>query len=163
MADYPADIKAPLPSSAPAAPHPALPGYTAVPASPAESVLTYLPDTAHAPGAGGQPEPHSEPRTIVKLLRVGVATLVGPPLLVGVLAVAAAGAMVFGLGKVLEGTGRAMSFGCETAARVVGERVKGKMRTRAQTVARMAGVTVVGCADPGEVERGAGGGPPIAL
>ena len=120
------DVKTP-PAADEAQAHPTLPEYTRLPASPpgsspAASVLTYA---DHGEDAREEGPTCAEGRTIVKLLWTGFLALAIPPAIAALAALASAGAMLYGAGKVLEGVGRGLAAGPELLYRTaVAGRVK---------------------------------------
>ncbi|KAI0647657.1 hypothetical protein C8Q79DRAFT_521898 [Trametes meyenii] len=97
-----------------------LPEYTLLPASPAGVA------TASHPPPPPPPHPHhasnlepidaparSEGKHILRAVARGVAALVLPPFILTAAAVAAAAAMLYGCGKMLEGIGRGLAAGPE--------------------------------------------------
>lgn len=137
--DFKADIKLPLPEdgAAPAA----LPEYTPLPASPvgsspapSDSGLTYAAADAGPEHGEGT---CAEGVRIARLLWTGYLALVVPPAIVAVAAVACAGAMLYGTGKVLEGAGRGLAFVPEWVYRRVvvvrGRKLLRGVRERAQS------------------------------
>ena len=139
--DYPADVKAPLLDPA------AAPEYTPLPASPqdrhspAASVLTYAgeqpPVVVNADGE--HDAACAEGLTIMRLLWTGVLALVIPPAIVAAAAIACAGAMLYGTGKVLEGFGRGLAVAPEWVYKKVvvahGKRLARKVRGRVNLAA----------------------------
>ncbi|KAH9925365.1 uncharacterized protein BXZ73DRAFT_79029 [Epithele typhae] len=120
MSTASSDFKSPIDESNllphPASTHPQLPEYTPLPTSPslagtgspAHSVLFGAPQVLES---GTDAEPRcAEPLMIVKLLWTGLLALLLPPALLGALALASVGAMLFGIGKLLEGSGLAIAF-----------------------------------------------------
>ena len=97
------DVKTP-PAADDAQAHPTLPEYTRLPASPpgsnspATSVLTYA---DHGSDAREEGPTCAEGRTIMKLLWTGFLALAIPPAIAALAALASAGAMLYGAGKVL--------------------------------------------------------------
>ncbi|KAI0755367.1 hypothetical protein C8Q80DRAFT_428397 [Daedaleopsis nitida] len=93
-----------------------LPIYTRLPDSPPGSQLGIVPsDSASNSGSGsGDASPTcAEGLTVFKLLWTGLIAIILPPAIVTAAALVSAAAMLYGCGKILEGTGRALAIGPE--------------------------------------------------
>ncbi|KAI0669128.1 hypothetical protein C8Q78DRAFT_992788 [Trametes maxima] len=92
-----------------------LPEYTLLPASPAAGAASPpppLPPRSH-PTPAPTPSTPSEGKHILRAVARGLAALVLPPFILTAAALAAAAAMLYGCGKMLEGIGRGLAAGPE--------------------------------------------------
>ncbi|EJF56641.1 hypothetical protein DICSQDRAFT_157787 [Dichomitus squalens LYAD-421 SS1] len=147
-----------------------LPEYTLLPASPPRSVVSYN-DPDGASEAGSSASNHNADATtcgieslkIIKMLYTGILAIVFPPMIIGGAALAAAGVMLYGCGRVLEGIGRGLSIGPEVVFRTfMRKRVKmlrGALREGRRVPEQEQGQVVEGQVALEDVEAGQIGGP----
>ncbi|OJT12837.1 hypothetical protein TRAPUB_10672 [Trametes pubescens] len=116
-----------------------LPEYTFLPPSPSASSpptartstlpLSSSAEAASTASSSDDGRPRSEGRRIVRAIMRGLAAIVLPPVVVAGAAVAAGFAVIYGMGKLLEGIGRGLAAGPEALYRVcAGKRVRAAWR-----------------------------------